>query len=159
MKQYIVFKTNSQSLAIGIEKVDKIIEFEEGKKIPEPLPYMLGVIEYNGRVLPIVDLGKRLYNRDVIKDIDTKIIVVNWKEKLIGLAVDDILGIKSYGEEFEEPNNDIETSKEYLNGFIKLPDDIIIVLNVDELLDKDQEEVLIEDLKMMADEKIEKEEK
>lgn len=148
MEQYIIFKTNSQSLAIGIETVDKIIEFEEGKKIPEPLPYMLGVIEYNGKVLPIVDLGKRLYNTDVVKDIDTKIIVVNWKDKLIGLAVDDILGIKSYGEEYEKPNNDIEDSKAYLKGFIKLPDDIIIVLNVDELLDKDQGEVLIEDLKM-----------
>ena len=148
MKQYIVFKTNSQSLAIGIEEVDKIIEFEEGKKIPEPLPYMLGVIEYNEKVLPIVDLGKRLYNRDLVKDTDTKIIVINWKERLLGLVVDDILGIKSYGEEYEEPNNEMETNKEYLNGFIKLPDDIIIVLNVDKLFDRDQDEFLMEDIKM-----------
>lgn len=148
MEQYIIFKTNSQSLAIAIDKVDRIIEFEEGKKIPEPLPYMLGVIEYNGKVLPIVDLGKRLYNTDVVQDIDTKIIVVNWKDKLLGLAVDDIAGIKSYGEEYDKPNNEIEASKEYLEGFIKLPDDIIIVLNVDKLFDQDQDEALIEDLNM-----------
>lgn len=146
MKQYIIFKTNSQSLGIGIEKIEKIIEFEEGKKVPEPLPYMIGVIKYNGKILPVIDLSKRLYNIDVVKNIDTKIIVVNWKEKLIGLAVEDIMGIKSYEEEYEKPNNEMEASKEYLDGFIKLPDDIIIVLNVDKLFDEYQEQYLIEDL-------------
>lgn len=146
MKQYIIFKTNSQSLGIGIDKIEKIIEFEEGKKVPEPLPYMIGVIEYNSRVLPVIDLSKRLYNVDIAKKTDTKIIVVNWKEKLIGLAVEDILGIKSYEEEYEKPNNEMEASKEYLDGFIKTPEDIIIVLNVDKLFDAYQESFLIEDL-------------
>lgn len=142
MKQYIIFKTNSQSLGIGIEQIDKIIEFEEGKKIPEPLPYMLGIIEYNGKVLPVIDLGKRLYNIDVVKNIDTKIIVVNWKGKLIGIAVEDILGIKSYETEYEAPNTDLEISKEYVDGFIKLPEDIIIVLDVDKLFIHDQEQLM-----------------
>ena len=142
MKQYIIFKTNSQSLGIRIEDIEKIIEFEEGKKIPEPLPYMLGIIEYNDKVLPVIDLSKRLYNIDVVKNIDTKIIVVSWKGKLIGLAVEDILGIKSYEKEYEAPNTDLEISKEYVEGFIKLPEDIIIVLDIDKLFIQDHEELL-----------------
>ncbi len=148
MKQYIIFKTNSQSLGIEIDKVDKIIEFEEGKKMPESLSYMIGVIEYNGIVLPVVDLSKRLYNIDISRDINTKIIVINWKEKLLGLAVEDITGIESYGDEYEEPIDELAVSKEYVEGFIKLEDDIIIVLNVDELFNKDQEMLLLDDLNM-----------
>ncbi len=148
MKQYIIFKTNSQSLGIEIDKVDKIIEFEEGKKMPESLSYMIGVIEYNGIVLPVVDLSKRLYNIDISRDINTKIIVINWKEKLLGLAVEDITGIESYGDEYEEPIDELAVSKEYVEGFIKLENDIIIVLNVDELFNKDQEMLLLDDLNM-----------
>lgn len=143
MKQYIIFKTNSQSLGIPIDRIEKIIEFEEGKKIPEPLPYMMGIIEYNGSVLPVIDLSKRLYGIDIIKDMNTKIIVVNWKGKHIGLAVEDILGIKSYEKEYESPNKELEISKEYVEGFIKLSQDIIIVLDVDKLFIQDHEELLL----------------
>ena len=143
MKQYIIFKTNSQSFGLEIDRIDKIIEFEEGKIIPEPLPYMLGIIEYNGKVLPVIDLSKRLYDIDIVRKEGTKIIVVKWKDKLIGLAVEDILGIKSYGEEYEEPNKEMDISKEYIEGFIKTPEDILIVLNVDLLFVKADESLLM----------------
>lgn len=148
MRQYIIFKINSQSLGIGIEKIEKIIEFEEGKKIPEPIPYIMGVIEYNEKILPVIDLNKRLYGKEINKDAHTKIIVINWKEKHIGLAVEDISGIESYKEEYESPSGEMEVSKEYVEGFIKLPEDIIIVLNVDELFHKDQETSLLNDLNL-----------
>lgn len=143
MKQYIIFKTNSQSFGLEIDRIDKIIEFEEGKRIPEPLPYMLGIIEYNGKVLPVIDLSKRLYDIDIVRNEATKIIVVKWKDKLIGLAVEDILGIKSYGEEYEEPNKEMDISKEYIEGFIKIPEDIMIVLNIDKLFIKADENLLM----------------
>lgn len=146
MRQYIIFKTNSQSLGIGIEEIEKIIEFEEGKKMPESLAYIMGVIEYNDSVLPVVDLSKRIYNIETKKNMDTKIIVINWKGKHIGLAVEDILGIKSYDQEYEKPIDELEVSKEYVEGFIKLPEDIIIVLDVEQLFNKDQEDLLLGDL-------------
>ncbi len=142
MKQYIIFKTNSQSFGISIDRIEKIIEFEEGKKIPEPLPYMMGIIEYNEKVLPVIDLSKRLYEKDTNRDMDTKIIVINWNEKHIGLTVEDILGIKSYEKEYEAPNKEMEISKEYVDGFIKLPEDIIIVLDSDKLFILEDEEIL-----------------
>lgn len=148
MRQYIIFKTNSQSLGIGIEKVEKIIEFEEGKKVPEPVPYMMGVIEYDGKILPVVDLNMRLYGKEISKDMDTKIIVVNWKGKHIGIAVEDISGIESYKEEYESSEGEMEVSGEYVEGFIKLPEDIIIVLNIDELFNKEQEGFLLDDLNL-----------
>lgn len=148
MGQYIIFETNSQSLGIGIEKVEKIIEFEEGKKVPEPLPYMMGVIKYDGKILPVIDLNKRLYGKELNKDLDSKIIVVNWEGKFIGIAVEDIAGIETFHEEYESPDEDMEMSKEYVEGFIKLEDDIIIVLNIDKLFDKDQEGFLLDDLNM-----------
>ncbi len=143
MKQYIIFKTNSQSFGIEIDRIDKIIEFEEGKKIPESLSYMLGIIEYNGKVLPVIDLSKRLYGTGIVKNAETKIIVTNWKDKLIGLAVEDIFGIKSYEEEYEEPNKEMDISKEYIEGFIKLAEDILIVLDIDMLFVREDEKLLM----------------
>jgi len=143
MERYIIFKSNNQSFALGISKVDKIIEFQEPKPIPESSSYFLGVIKYNNKILPIIDLTKRLYSVDRPRNEADKVIVVLCKNKLIGVVVDDIFGIQSFeNEQFESSDNDTHISKEYILGFIKTDEDITIVLDTDKIFSLEQENEL-----------------
>lgn len=135
MKQVIIFSNNKQNFALEIERIERIIEYSTPKKLPETADYILGVIKYNEKVLPVIDLNKRLYGRDgEIKD-SNKIIVVLWKSAHLGLVVDDILGIRTIDEEsFEESQIGEESiSSEYIKGFIKSDEDIIILMDTDKL--------------------------
>ena len=145
MEQFIVFINNGQHFALDISKIERIIEFQQPKKIPEASDYLLGVIQHNSEILPIIDLTKRLYNKDNLNSDDKKVIVVAWKEKQIGFVVEDIRGINSIeAKQYEETNQDISISKVYIKGFIKTDDDIIIVLDIDQLFTFEQEEEIRE---------------
>lgn len=143
MERYIIFKSNNQSFALGISRVDKIIEFQEPKPIPESSAYFLGVIKYNNKILPIIDLTRRLYSVNSPRNEADKVIVILCKNKLIGVVVDDIFGIQSFeNEQFESSNEDTHISKEYILGFIKTDEDITIVLDTDKIFSLEQENEL-----------------
>ncbi len=135
MKQVIIFSNNKQNFALEIERIERIIEYSRPRKLPETADYILGVIKYNEKVLPVIDLDKRLYGRDGEIRENSKIIVVLWKNAHLGLVVDDILGIRTIDEEsFEESQIGEESiSSEYIKGFIKIDEDIIILMDTDKL--------------------------
>lgn len=145
MKQVIVFVNNNQSFALDISKIERIIEFENAKKIPQSSSYLLGVIQYNDKILPIIDLTKRFYHVETAKNEDAKIIIVQWKNSNIGILVDEVIGIQSILEDdFEESiNNDLKISKEYILGFIKSKEDITILIDPDAIFDVEEEKELI----------------
>lgn len=143
MEKYIVFTNNQQSFALEISYIERIIEFEQPKKIPESSSYLLGVIQYNDNVLPVIDLTKRLYDVYSTGGVDDKIIVVTYKDKQIGLVVDEMQGIQSFEEDqFEQSRINTEIAKEYIQGFIKTSNDITIVLDTNKLFNFEQEEEL-----------------
>ena len=145
MEQFIVFINNGQHFALDISKIERIIEFEQPKKIPEASDYLLGVIQHNGEILPIIDLTKRLYNNDSVNSDSKKVIVAAWKEKQMGFVVEDIKEISSFEpNQYEKMNRDISISKAYIKGFIKTNDDIIIVLDIDRLFTLEQEKEIRE---------------
>lgn len=144
MEKYIVFTNNQQSFALDISYIERIIEFQQPKKIPESSSYLLGVIQYNDNILPVIDLTKRLYDIYSTGGVDDKIIVVTYKDKQIGLVVDEMQGIKSFEEEqFEKSKINTEIAKEYIQGFIKTSSDITIVLDTNKLFDFQQQEELL----------------
>lgn len=144
VEQYIVFIANEEKFAIDISKVERIIEFTQPKKVPEASEFLLGVIQYNSEVIPIIDLSMRLYNLKSIQDEDTKVIVALWKEGHIGFLVDDILGIEHFSEDqYEKSNRDTHILKDYIDGFMKSEEDITIVLNIDKIFTLEEEEELI----------------
>ena len=143
MEQFIVFINNHQNFALDISKIERIIEFQQPKKIPESSEYLLGVIQYNEKILPIIDLTRRLYNVEGSHNAEGKIIVVLWNNKQIGLVVDEILGIHDFKkEEYEESNTGTQIAKKYINGFIKTEKDITIMLDTDEIFNLQQEHEL-----------------
>lgn len=149
-EQYIVFINNDQKFALYVSKVDKIIEFQQPKKLPDTSEYFIGVIQYNNKILPIIDLSKRLYNKDFTQTIETKIIVVMWKDRLVGLVVDDIIGIRDFiPTQLEDFEIDVEISNEYIIGFIKSHGDIIVTLDIDKIFTGAQEN----ELNLVSDEK------
>lgn len=144
MEQYIVFMSNEEKMAVDIDCVERIIEYVEPNKIPEGSEYLLGVIKYNSQVIPIIDLTFRLYGEKIKKDLTSKTIIVRWQDKMIGLVVDDILGIDDFeGKEFEETVDSFSVLREYVDGFITVeenPEDITIVLDIDKIFDSEQAE-------------------
>ncbi|SFN84590.1 MULTISPECIES: chemotaxis protein CheW [Proteiniclasticum] len=146
MKQVIIFNNCEQNFALELERIERIIEYSKPKKLPETAEYILGVIQYNEKVLPIIDLNRRLYSVPGETGNHSKIIVILWKGAHLGLVVDEILGIKTVEDSaYEEAAMGEESiSSEYIKGFLKIGEDIIIVMDTDKLFSFVQSRELLE---------------
>jgi len=146
MKQAIIFCNEHQKFALDVVKVERIIEFELPVKIPEAANFLMGVIQYNGKVLPVIDLNMRFYGIPAKNDSKSKIIVVQWNDTFLGLVVDEITGIQKVDENLFEyaSHDDGLLSRDYVEGFIKSDEEIVIFLETSNLFNFVQSKELIE---------------
>jgi len=55
--QYLTFRIAEEDYAVGILRVREIIQYEATTRVPKTAPWIRGVINLRGRVVPVVDLA------------------------------------------------------------------------------------------------------
>ena len=93
MEQYVVFKSHDQLFGLPVTIVRRVVETNKFIPLPEVADYVLGVYEYEEQMLPIIDLGRKLFNDFTEQTQEAKVILCNWKEQSLGIYVEKIVGI------------------------------------------------------------------
>ncbi len=129
--QHIGFKIGNEEFAIPILSVQEIIKPVQATKIPEAPEYILGVINMRNRVIPVIDLKKKMYfSSDSGVDHDQKIVLVNVGSLTVGGLVDGITGVVNVRDEDVERNISAlsGTSGEYIQGIVTMGEDKLLQL-------------------------------
>lgn len=143
-KKVVVFKMNGEELAADIMQVERILGFVEPTKIPEAPVYIKGVIKYQEKILPIMNLKKRFGLGDMEDNPENKIIVVRHEQNTIGIVVDAVTEV------IDIKDSDIEAAPEiikgisnkYILGIIKNNNRIITLVDTQKLFTKAELESL-----------------
>jgi len=144
MEKFVIFSSGGQSFAVPIEVTEKIIHVEELTKIPDTSTYVLGAIDYDESILPIIDLRERFFQCKTELTADTKVIVVNWQEEKIGLAVDKVTNIRSFeSADRETSENAAQEAASYVMAFIRTAEGIILQLDIDSIFTNNGEQELV----------------
>lgn len=130
--QLVTFKLGTEEFGVDILKVQEINKMMNITKIPNAPAFIEGVINLRGKIIPIVDLRKRLGFREKPYDKSTRIIVVELEGLVLGFIVD------SVSEVLRIPANTIEPppsmvagiESEYIEGVGKLDDRLLILLEL-----------------------------
>ena len=140
-KQMVLFELGTETYGLDIAAVDGIIRMQPITKVPKAPFYVEGVINLRGRVIPVIDIGKKFGFEKTEETKNNRIVVINIKDTTLGIIVDAVTEVIRVPIESIDPVSDIVTSgqSDYLLGIAKLPDKMIILLALDKLLSKDQE--------------------
>lgn len=134
--RYVVFKLNQEYYGLPIEKVISIEKIGEITRIPNAPDYIKGVINLRGEVIPVVNLKKKLNIGDNELNTNSRIIVVNEDEMVVGLIVDfssEVLEIDR--EDIDKPPETKDNQLiEYISGIGKTSDRLIIILDLLKIL-------------------------
>ena len=98
VEQYIIFTINEQEYGVSIMEVREIRGWTQEHKLPNLPPYIRGVINLRGIVIPIIDLRARFGERTTETTKTHVVIVMQVGDNLKGVLVDaisDILPIPS----------------------------------------------------------------
>lgn len=116
-----------------IQEINKQITYT---KVPHSPDYVLGIMNLRGRIVTIIDFGKKLGLGSTKVTESTRIIIVNSQEEQIGLMVDRITDvITGKWEEVSPPPANIKGIQgRYFWGVCKAKGKLVALLNVEEAL-------------------------
>lgn len=135
--QLVTFWVGTEEFAVEILAVREINRMLDITRVPEAPPCVEGVINLRGLIVPIVDLRKRFGADSANADNDTRIIVVEVNQRMIGFIVDRVNEVLRLDQGVVDPAPDLGGSDvgQFISGVGKLDDRLIILLDVGLLID------------------------
>ncbi len=137
--QLVSFVVGAEEYAISILAVQEINRMMAITRVPQSPPFVEGVINLRGKVIPVVDLRKR-FGMPVGEDTgDERIIVVEvqgeTEARVIGFTVDKVNRVLRIGSDIVEPAPAMAcgTNSEYVQGVGKLDEGLLILLSLEKL--------------------------
>lgn len=94
--QGVVFEVGGQRLIAPMGEVSEVLAMPEYTNMPLVQPWMLGIANVRGRLLPITDLAQFLHISSHQQKSQRKVIVVDHSSVFSGLLVDKVLGIEQF---------------------------------------------------------------
>ena len=88
--EYLTFRIDSEEYGIDILKVQEIRGYDKVTKIAGAPPYIRGVINLRGVIVPIVDLRMKFNLAEAKYDAFTVAIILNLGGRVVGAVVDSV---------------------------------------------------------------------
>jgi len=144
--QLVVFELGDESYGVDISRVQDINRMQEITEIPHAPESVVGVINLRGRVIPVIDLRKRFGLPDAVHTKDTRIVVVHLDDNLIGVIVDAVSQVLRIPADIVEPPSPVlaGVDSRYLRGIAKLDEKLVILLDLDFVLSRREQEAISE---------------
>ncbi|RLB90003.1 MAG: chemotaxis protein CheW [Deltaproteobacteria bacterium] len=134
--EFATFYVGGSLCGIDILNIQEINKNFEITKVPQASDYVEGILNLRGRIVTIIDLGKKLGLEQVSKDKDNRNIIVNSDDEHIGLLVDAISDVAlAQKSDIEPAPSNIGGAKgKFFQGVLKTETQLIGILDIDEVL-------------------------
>ena len=142
-KQYIGFKLGDEEFTAPLLYIQEIVEIPKVTYVPHVPDYVEGAINLRGRIVPVVDLKKRLDLGEKILSIDSRIIVFHIKNRTVGFIVDAITKIYELrNDQIELPSDMLlaRSGGKFISGVCKLTDNLLLLLDIAKILELSKSE-------------------
>lgn len=139
-REFLSFVLGEEHYALDIMSVKEIRGYEPVTKIANAPPFIKGVINLRGDIVPIVDLrlkfnvGRATYNEFTI------VIMLNVADRIVGIVVDGVSDvIRLTSEEIRPaPEFGVAFDSRYLLGLAPIDDQMVILVNIEQLITSDE---------------------
>ena len=148
--QYLTFSLGGEMFAMGILGIKEILEYGNITTVPLMPPFVRGVINLRGAVVPVVDLSAR-FGRPHSEVTRRSCIVIieahaEGETQDVGLMVDTVSAV------LEIPRREIEPAPsfgakiraDFISGMAKMNDRFVIILNANRVLSLEEMAMLAE---------------
>ncbi|PLX65709.1 MAG: chemotaxis protein CheW [Denitrovibrio sp.] len=143
-KQYVNLLLNNEKYGIDIMDIEEILRMLEITKVPKAPDFVEGIINIRGKVIPIVDLRKKIGITANEYTNSTRIIVVGLKGKKVGLIVDQVEEVLRVETNIidKAPAASTSVDNTYIKGVARLKSGMVIILDVHEIFGKSEANAL-----------------
>lgn len=139
--QLVIFRLAKEDFGLDISQVREIIRMQDITPMPHAPKFIEGVINLRGQIIAVMDLAKR-FSLDAQKRSDkTRIVVTETHGTTVGFVVDEVPEVLRMSLDSIEKTPDLMESQihtDFIKGVGKVKDKLIILLDVDRVLSKEE---------------------
>lgn len=139
-KQFILFTLGQTHFAVPILQALRIVRLEPITRVPRAPAFLEGVVNFHGKVVPVVDLHKRLNLPEVAYQDAARILMVELGAQIVGMLVDEVIGLLRLPAAAIQPAPDMvaQVNGVYLTGVAHLDERLIVFLDLTRVLSVDE---------------------
>ena len=131
----VLFRLAGEHYGIDVGCVREIITWQEVTRVPRTPPFVEGIINLRGHIIPVLDLRRRFGLAAAERDRATRIVVVEIGTAVVGLVVDAVSEVlRLPGEAIEPPAEILAVDATFIEGIARSGDRLILVLQPDRIL-------------------------
>ncbi len=142
--KFLTFFLEKEEYGIEILKVQEIIGVMPITNVPKMPPYVKGVINLRGRIIPIIDLRLKLTMPEAPHTEETCFIVVKSRNIFIGIVVDKVSEVLDIADRDIENPPALGSNTDYILGIGKSSDRVKLLLDIDKVLNDEEVKILKE---------------
>ncbi|MBW4488875.1 MAG: chemotaxis protein CheW [Trichocoleus desertorum ATA4-8-CV12] len=135
---YLIFSLHGSLYGVKATLVYEIFYVPELTVALEAPPDIIGMINLRGKIVPIMDLARRLGRQPKDYQLSDSVLVVEWQELLIGILVNQVHAVKNLDsatiEVAVQYGREQETTSRFTSGIAKTDGEIITILNHENLV-------------------------
>ncbi len=134
-RRYLTFFLAEEAYGIDVLQVQEIIRAVPATPVPHTPPFVLGVINLRGRVVPVVDLRVRL-GMPAASHAEACIVVVRTPTGLIGALADRMHGVVELDSSELDglPDFSVALDRDFVTGIAKHEDRLILMLDITQIM-------------------------
>lgn len=137
--EYLTFTLGTEDYGVDILRVREIRGWEAVTRVPNTPPYVQGVLNLRGTIVPVFDLRLRLGMPFRAYEKETVVIVIGVlsgnTEKNIGVIVDSVSDVlRASADDIQRaPDFGMRLNTDFIDGMVSAKEKMIMLLNVDNL--------------------------
>ncbi len=140
VNEYLSFVLGDEHYALDIIAVKEIRGYETATKIANAPPFIKGVINLRGDIVPIVDLRLKFDIGEAKYDEFTIVIMLNVLDRIVGIVVDGVSDVIRLSDEDVRPPPEfgVAFDSRYLKGLAPVDEHMVILVNIERLISSEE---------------------
>lgn len=140
IQRYLTFFVDQEQYGLNIRNVKEIIASMNITHVPKTPPYIKGVINLRGAVIPVIDVRLKFGLEEKPHDVNTAIIINVVDNVSIGFIVDrveDVLSLNA-SQLTDAPRFGTHVDTSFIENVAEVNDHVIMILNLKRIFEQDE---------------------
>jgi len=136
LREFLAFKLGAEEYGIDILRVQEIRSYEEPTRIANAPPFIKGVVNLRGVIVPIVDMRLKFNLEQASYDNFTVVIVLNIGARVVGMVVDAVSDVITLTPEQLRPVPEFNSglASEHLLAIGSIDQRMLILIDIEKLM-------------------------
>lgn len=132
--QFVVYELGIEKYALKINDTYEIIKMQKITYVPNSKSFLEGIINLRGKVVPVVNMHKRIKMGNYSTTDFTRIMVIKSREEMVGIIVDKVEDVVKFSDIQPPPDIVAGLDSTYFEGIGFTDEGLVSILKIDKVL-------------------------